>query len=94
MSKATNRFSPEVRERAVRMVLDNQGQHSSHWSALLSISTKIGSAPQTLKYWIKKAEVEAGRHPKRDGREEEEALERELRKEILHNVSISTQYWV
>jgi transposase len=48
MSKATNKYSPEVRERAVRMVLDNPEQNESRWSAILSISSKIGCAPQTL----------------------------------------------
>jgi len=61
MSKTTNKYSPEVRERAVRMVFDNQGQYESRWSAILSISAKIGCAPQTLNEWVKKAEVDSGR---------------------------------
>jgi transposase len=61
MSKTTNKFSPEVRDRAVRLVLDNQGQHESRWSAILSISAKIGCAPQTLNEWIKRTEVDSGR---------------------------------
>ena len=60
MSKTTNKYSPEVRERAVRMVLDNAGQHESRWSAIVSISSKIGCAPQTLNEWVKKAEVDRG----------------------------------
>ena len=94
MSKTTNKFSPEVRERAVRMVLDNQGQHESRWSAILSISTKIGCAPQTLNEWIKRAEVDSG---KRAGipsemAEKVRALEREVRElrqanEILRKAS-------
>ncbi|PHR20643.1 MAG: hypothetical protein COA37_15195 [Hoeflea sp.] len=51
---------PEVRERAARLVLDNQDQHESRWQAILSISSKIGCAPQTLNDWVKKVEVEAG----------------------------------
>ena len=51
MSKTTNEYSPEVRERAVRVVLDNLGQHESRWSAILPISAKIGCAPQSLNVW-------------------------------------------
>jgi len=61
MSKTANKFSPEVRERAVRLVLDNEGEHGSRWQAVMSISAKIGCAPQTLKEWVKKAEVDSGR---------------------------------
>ena len=60
MSKTTNKYSPEVRERAVRMVFENQSQHESRWSAILSISAKIGCAPQTLNEWVKKTEVDRG----------------------------------
>ncbi|MCC5612343.1 transposase, partial [Nostoc sp. CHAB 5834] len=61
MSKATNTFSPEVRERAVRLVFDAEGQHPSRWQAIVSIAAKIGCTPQTLNEWIKKAEVDRGR---------------------------------
>lgn len=63
MSKTTNKFSPEVRDRAVRLVLDNEGQHGSRWQAVMSISAKIGCAPQTLNDWVKKAEVDSGKRP-------------------------------
>ena len=63
MSKTTNKFSPEVRARAVRMVLDHEGEHASRWAAVSSIAAKIGCTAQTLNEWVKKAEVDSGRKP-------------------------------
>lgn len=60
MSKTTNKFSPEVRERAVLMVLDHEGQHGSCWQAIVSISAKVGGAANTLNEWVKRAEVNSG----------------------------------
>jgi transposase len=60
MSKTTNKFSPEVRSRAVRMVLDHEGEHSSRWAAVSSIAAKIGCTAQTLNEWVKKTEVDSG----------------------------------
>ena len=59
MSKS-NRFSPEVRERAVRMLQDHRGEYSSTWAAIESIALKIGCAPQTLHEWVRKHEVDSG----------------------------------
>ena len=55
-SKTTNKFSPEVRARAVRMVLDHERDHASRWTAIVSIAGKIGCTSQTLNEWVKKAE--------------------------------------
>lgn len=94
MNKTTNKYSPEVRERAVRMVLDNQGQHDSRWSAILSISAKISCAPQTLNEWVKKVEVDTGQRGgiTTEQAERMRALEREVRElkqanEILRKAS-------
>ena len=59
MNKSNN-FSPEVRERAVRMVQDHRGEYPSLWAAVESIAPKIGCVPQTLLEWVKREEVDSG----------------------------------
>ena len=59
----SNRFSPEVRERAVRLVQEHRGDYPSLWAAVESIAPKIGCVPQTLLEWVKRAEVDAGARP-------------------------------
>ncbi|WP_085943624.1 IS3 family transposase [Acidovorax delafieldii] len=58
--KKSNKFSPEVRERAVRMVQEHRGDYPSLWAAIESIAPKIGCVPQTLHEWVKRVEVDAG----------------------------------
>ena len=55
------KFSPEVRERAVRMVLEHRSEHASQWAAIVSIAAKIGCTAQTLNEWLKKADIDSGR---------------------------------
>ena len=81
MSNKSNRFSPEVRERAVRLVHDHRGEYASLWAAIKSIAPKIGCVPQTLHEWVRKQEIDTGL---RDGitgdeRDRIKTLEREIK---------------
>jgi transposase len=92
--KTSNRFSPEVRERAVRMVLEHGGDHTSQWAAMSSIASKIGCTGETLRKWVRQAERDQGKRPglTSDERERMKTLERENRElrqanEILRKAS-------
>ena len=87
-------YSPEVRARSVRMVLDHQGEHGSQWAAIQSIAAKIGCSGETLRNWVRQAERDQGvrGRPTSEERERIKALERENRElrqanEILRKAS-------
>jgi len=84
MSKST-RYSPEVRERAVRMVFEHQREYPSQWQAVVSIASKIGCTAETLRKWVRRAEVDSGRRAglTNDERARIKELERENR-ELRH----------
>jgi transposase len=103
MTKRTAPFSPEVRERAMRMVRDYEGEHGSQWSAIQSIAAKIGCSGETLRNWMRQSERDHSVWPGQttdererikalDERERIKALEREVRElrqanEILRKAS-------
>ena len=94
MSSTSRRYSPEVRERAVRMVFEQQHAHASQWAAIVSFAAKIGCTPETLRSWVRRAERDSGKRPglTTDERARLKDLEREVRElkranEILRKAS-------
>ena len=90
----SKRYSPEVRERAVRLVFEQEGQHESQWAAIGSIAAKIGCTAETLRGWVRQAERDQGRRAgltgnERDRLKELERENRELKRanEILRKAS-------
>jgi transposase len=91
---ASKPFSPEVRERAVRLVREHQGEYPTQWAAITSIAGKIGCSAETLRGWVRRAERDTGPRPglTTDERDRLKALERENRElkranEILRKAS-------
>ena len=54
------RYAPEVRERAVRLVYEQQGEYESQWATMVSIASKIGCTPETLRTWVRQSETDQG----------------------------------
>jgi transposase len=76
-----SRYPQEVRERAVRMVFDHQDEHHSQWAAITSIAAKFDVSSETLRKWVRRAEVDGGQRPglTTEERERLKVLERENR---------------
>jgi transposase-like protein len=81
MKKKSIKFSPEVMERAVRMVFESKGQYDSQWAAIQSIAGKIGCTAETLRRWVRQHERDTGQRPGATTAEQERVkeLEREVR---------------
>ena len=79
--KTTPKYSPEVRERAVRLVQEHRGEYPSLWAAVESIAPKIGCVPQTLHEWVKRHEIDTGLRDgvTREERDRIKVLEREVK---------------
>jgi transposase len=63
MSEGSRRYPPELRERAVRMVFEHQGEYRSQWKAICSIGEQLGVHHESLRVWVRRAEVDEGRRP-------------------------------
>ena len=76
----TGKYSAEVRERAVRMVVEHRGEHESEWAAIVSIAAKIGCTSQTLRNWVRRSQIDSGQRPGLTS--EERARIKELEREV------------
>jgi transposase len=91
----TTRYSPEVRDRAVRMLVEHRAEYPSEWAAMTAIAAKLGMTPETLRIWVRRTEVDDGKRPGLTNEEQKKMkeLEREVKElrranEILKDASI------
>ena len=89
------RYSPEVRERAVRMLVEHRAEYPSEWAAMTAISAKLGMTPETLRIWVRRTEIDDGKRPGTTTEDQKKIkdLEREVKElkranEILKDASI------
>jgi transposase len=89
------RYSPEVRERAVRMLVEHRGEYPSEWAAMTAIAAKLGMTPETLRIWVRRTEIDDGKRPGTTTEDQKKIkdLEREVKElkranEILKDASI------
>ena len=89
------RYSPEVRERAVRMLVEHRAEYPSEWAAMTAIASKLGMTPETLRIWVRRTEIDDGKRPgiTTDEQKKIKDLEREVKElkranEILKDASI------
>ena len=94
MGRRQGKFPAEMRERAVRLVFEQQGNHESQWAAIVSVAEKLGCTAETLRKWVRQAEKDTGHRPglTTNERERMKELEREVRElkranEILRKAS-------
>ena len=94
MGRRQNRFPAEMRERAVRLVFEQQANHESQWAAIVSVAEKLGCTAETLRKWVRQAERDTGERPglTTNERERMKQLENEVRElkranEILRKAS-------
>jgi transposase len=95
MSATSRRYSPEVKERAVRLVREHRQDYESEWAAIVSIAAKLGMTSESLRRWVRDVQVDAGEKPgvTTDERRRVRELEREVRElrranEILKSASV------
>jgi transposase len=87
MNNTSKRYPVEVRERAVRMVFEHQDEYDSQWAAISSIATKLGITPETVRKWVRRAEIDEGQRPGLTTSERERVKELEKENRELRRVN-------